>query len=57
VLGTALVTNLLGLAVVALMTGYFYYCATVEERNLTVTFPVAYPAYRAKTKMLIPYVL
>jgi protein-S-isoprenylcysteine O-methyltransferase Ste14 len=57
VLGTALVTNLLGLAVVAVMTGYFYYCATVEERNLTVTFPVAYPAYRAETKMLIPYVL
>jgi protein-S-isoprenylcysteine O-methyltransferase Ste14 len=56
-LGTALVTNLLGLAVVALMTGYFYYCASVEEKNLTATFPIAYSAYRSRTKMLIPYVL
>jgi protein-S-isoprenylcysteine O-methyltransferase Ste14 len=56
-LGTALVTNLLGLAVVALTTGYFYYCASVEEKNLTATFPIAYPAYRSRTKMLIPYVL
>jgi protein-S-isoprenylcysteine O-methyltransferase Ste14 len=57
VLGTALVTSLLGLAIVALMTGYFYYCASVEERNLSSTFPVGYPAYRANTKMLIPFVL
>jgi protein-S-isoprenylcysteine O-methyltransferase Ste14 len=57
VLGTALVTNLLGLAIVAVMTGYFYYCASVEERNLTATFPSAYPAYRSTTKMLIPFVL
>ena len=39
------------------MTGYFYYCASVEERNLGVNFPVAYAAYRKSTKMLIPYVL
>jgi protein-S-isoprenylcysteine O-methyltransferase Ste14 len=57
VLGTALVTNLLGLGIVVVMTGYFYYCASVEETNLTATFPIAYPAYRARTKMLIPYVL
>ena len=30
---------------------------TVEERNLTATFPTAYPEYRKHTKMLIPYVL
>jgi protein-S-isoprenylcysteine O-methyltransferase Ste14 len=29
----------------------------MEERNLTATFPAAYPAYRARTKMLIPFVL
>jgi protein-S-isoprenylcysteine O-methyltransferase Ste14 len=57
VLGTALVTNLLGLIVVAVLGGYFYYSAAVEEKNLTVTFPTAYPAYRARTKMLIPHVL
>jgi protein-S-isoprenylcysteine O-methyltransferase Ste14 len=56
-LGTALVTNLLGLIIFALMGGYFYYCATVEEKNLVATFPTTYPAYRAGTKMLIPFVL
>jgi protein-S-isoprenylcysteine O-methyltransferase Ste14 len=56
-LGTALVTNLIGLILVAILGGYFYYSASVEERNLTATFPTAYPAYRASTKMLIPFVL
>jgi protein-S-isoprenylcysteine O-methyltransferase Ste14 len=55
--GTALVNNLLGLIVVALLVGYFYYCGTVEERNLTATFPKAYPEYRSRTKMLIPFLL
>jgi protein-S-isoprenylcysteine O-methyltransferase Ste14 len=57
VLGTALITNLVGLIIVALLGGYFYYCATVEEKNLTATFPTSYPAYRARTKMLIPFIL
>jgi protein-S-isoprenylcysteine O-methyltransferase Ste14 len=56
-LGTALATNLLGLVIDAVLVGYFYYCGTVEERNLTDTFPAAYPEYRQNTKMLIPYVL
>jgi protein-S-isoprenylcysteine O-methyltransferase Ste14 len=56
-LGTALVTNLIGLIAVAVLGGYFYYSASVEEKNLTATFPTAYPAYRARTKMLIPLVL
>jgi protein-S-isoprenylcysteine O-methyltransferase Ste14 len=57
VLGTALATDLIGLIIVAVLGGYFYYSASVEERNLTATFPTAYPAYRAATKMLIPFVL
>jgi protein-S-isoprenylcysteine O-methyltransferase Ste14 len=56
-LGTALVTNLIGLIIVAILGGYFYYCASVEEKNLTATFPTAYPAYQTSTKMLIPFVL
>ena len=56
-LGTALVTNLIGLIIVAVLGGYFYYCASVEETNLSATFPTAYPAYRTTTKMLIPFVL
>ena len=56
-LGTALVNNLLGLVVVAALVAYFYYCGIVEERNLTATFPAAYPEYKSRTKMLIPFLL
>jgi protein-S-isoprenylcysteine O-methyltransferase Ste14 len=56
-LGTALVGNLLGLIVVAVLVAYFYYCGIVEERNLTATFPAAYPEYKSRTKMLIPFLL
>ena len=56
-LGTALVTNLIGLIIVAILGAYFYYCASVEEKNLTTTFPAKYPVYRTSTKMLIPFVL
>jgi protein-S-isoprenylcysteine O-methyltransferase Ste14 len=56
-IGTALATDLLGLIVAVVVTAYFYYSASVEERNLIATFPTAYPAYRTATKMLIPFVL
>jgi protein-S-isoprenylcysteine O-methyltransferase Ste14 len=56
-LGTALVNSLLGLIVVVVLVGYFYYCGTVEERNLVATFPKAYPEYKSRTKMLIPFLL
>jgi protein-S-isoprenylcysteine O-methyltransferase Ste14 len=56
-LGTALVDNLLGLIVVAVLVAYFYYCGIIEERNLTATFPKAYPEYKSRTKMLIPFLL
>jgi len=56
-LGTALVNDLLGLIVVAALVGYFYYCGVVEERNLAATFPKAYPEYRSRTKMLVPFLL
>ena len=35
---------------------YFIYGATVEERYLTEQFPDAYPAYKASSKMLVPFV-
>lgn len=57
VIGTALATDPLGLIVAVVLTAYFYYCASVEEKNLVATFPTAYPAYRLVTKMLIPFVL
>src|ERR1700748_2170042 len=39
VVGTALATNLLGLIIAAVLGAYFYYSASVEERNLIATFP------------------
>jgi protein-S-isoprenylcysteine O-methyltransferase Ste14 len=57
ILGTALATNLYLLLAFGVALAYFAYSATVEERLLTETFPDAYPSYRARTKMLIPYVL
>jgi protein-S-isoprenylcysteine O-methyltransferase Ste14 len=55
--GTALVDSLYALIVVAVLVAYFYYCGRVEERNLTAAFPDDYPAYRRRTKMLIPFIL
>jgi protein-S-isoprenylcysteine O-methyltransferase Ste14 len=55
--GTALAVNLLALAVAAALAVFFLYSARVEEKNLDAIFPRAYPAYRARTKMLIPFVL
>lgn len=57
VLGTALVTNLIGLFIVPVLGAYFYYSAVVEEKNLTAAMPTAYPAYQARTKRLIPFLL
>lgn len=54
-LGTALAVNLYYLIAVAVLTGYFVFSATVEERNMTSAFPQLYPEYKAHTKMLIPF--
>jgi protein-S-isoprenylcysteine O-methyltransferase Ste14 len=56
-LGTALANNLLGLVITAVLVAYFAYCARIEERNLTASFPTAYPQYMQHTKMLIPFLL
>jgi protein-S-isoprenylcysteine O-methyltransferase Ste14 len=56
-LGTALATNLFGLIVVAILGGFFFYSASIEEKNLATSFPETYPAYRARTKVLIPFLL
>jgi protein-S-isoprenylcysteine O-methyltransferase Ste14 len=55
--GTALTINLTVFIAVAAFAAYFVLSAHVEDRNLARLFPDTYPAYRARTKMLIPYVL
>jgi protein-S-isoprenylcysteine O-methyltransferase Ste14 len=36
---------------------YFFYSARAEERFMAERFPDTYPAYRARTKMLLPFLL
>jgi hypothetical protein len=56
-LGTSLATSISRLIVLAVVGAYFIYSARVEERLMSASFPTAYPAYRARTKMPIPFVL
>ena len=56
-LGTALATSVYLLIFLGVLGAYFVYSARVEERLLTSLFPTAYPGYKARTKMLIPFVL
>jgi protein-S-isoprenylcysteine O-methyltransferase Ste14 len=55
--GTALAVSLGWLVVAAVMAVYFAYSAVMEERTLIEQFPEAYPRYRARTKLLIPFLL
>ncbi len=55
--GTGLATNLIDLLVALLVLVSVSFITTVEEQNLTATFPTQYPAYQARTKKLIPFVL
>ncbi|HTR96191.1 MAG TPA: isoprenylcysteine carboxylmethyltransferase family protein [Trebonia sp.] len=57
VAGTALATSLYGLIGVAVLLAYFAYSARTEERFLTERFPDTFPPYKARTKMLIPFVV
>lgn len=44
-------------AAVAAITAYWCFCAWREERDMEGRFPDAYPEYRKRTKMLIPFVV
>jgi len=54
--GTTLAITLFGLIAVLVLAGYFIYSAVSEERYLTKVFPDAYPEYKRRSKMLIPFV-
>lgn len=55
--GAAVVEGLLWLVLFTLYFAYFLYSARTEEKMMVAQFPDAYPAYRRRTKMLIPFVL
>jgi protein-S-isoprenylcysteine O-methyltransferase Ste14 len=54
-LGSALAVSPYWLVALALLGASFAYSAHVEEHNMTVRFPDDYPAYRRRTKRLIPF--
>lgn len=56
-LGSAIVSSVFWFTIFAITGIYFIYCAVAEERLMVVQFPKAYPAYKSKTKMLIPFIL
>lgn len=56
-IGTAIGLMPAGLLVAAAAGVYFFVSARAEEKHMAERFPDDYPAYRARTKMLIPFVL
>jgi protein-S-isoprenylcysteine O-methyltransferase Ste14 len=56
-LGSALAISLYWLAPLIAGGSYFIYSATREEKYMLKKFPKDYPAYKKRTKMLIPYIL
>ena len=55
-IGTALAISLFGLIVVAVVASFFAYSASREEHFLAEEFPATFPDYKARTKLLIPFV-
>ena len=55
-IGSAVALSILWLALFLLYFAYFLYSARAEEKMMLAQFPDTYPAYRHRTKMLIPFV-
>jgi protein-S-isoprenylcysteine O-methyltransferase Ste14 len=55
-IGSALAVGIFWLALFVLYIAYFLLSARSEEKMMLAQFPQAYPAYRRRTKMLIPFV-
>jgi protein-S-isoprenylcysteine O-methyltransferase Ste14 len=55
-IGSALAVGVVWLVAFAIAFVYFVFSARTEEKMMVAQFPAAYPAYRHRTKMLIPFV-
>jgi protein-S-isoprenylcysteine O-methyltransferase Ste14 len=55
--GTSLAIDTLLLIVFLMASAYFVYSAKKEEETMTSLFPDAYPDYRRRTNMLVPFLL
>ena len=56
-IGAAVALSILLLALIVLYLAYFLYSARTEEKMMLAQFPDTYPAYRRRTKMLLPFLL
>lgn len=56
VLGSIFDVNIFWLLVFVVSLVFFIYSSLVEERLMSKQFPKVYPAYKSKTKMLIPFI-
>lgn len=55
-IGSVLVSGLAWVIVLVIVGGYFLYSAKREERDMAKLFPDTYPAYKAATRMLVPFI-
>ena len=56
-IGSALVVGRPWVVLLGVFVVYFVYTARLEERTMARQFPDAYSRYRARTKMVVPFVL
>ena len=56
VLITVFSSGVVWVLILIIGAAYFVYSATKEEKVMTQKFPNQYPAYKARTKMLIPFI-
>lgn len=54
-LGTTLTTTIFWLIPFIFLSAYFVYSSKVEEKTMIRQFPKEYPAYKKRTKALIPF--
>jgi protein-S-isoprenylcysteine O-methyltransferase Ste14 len=54
-LGTAIGASAFWVVPLVLFSGYFIYSARREEKIMMAEFPERYPAYMARTRMLLPF--
>ena len=57
VVGSIIVLGIIWIIFFVYIFVYFIYSVKVEEEIMASKFPNEYPAYKARTKMLIPYIL
>ncbi len=55
--GSSIAESILWLAPLALLGPYFIYSAWREDKLMMASFPEQYPAYKSRTKMLIPFIV